>query len=109
MSDESKLTPLLCFELDDDSYPTDDSLEQVKAYNGSHQRLMSEIAYYFGKHGSCEFEGGIGRKKTIWKVSTGGWSGCEDLIGALQENTIFWMMCWVSSRRGGHFEFETKT
>lgn len=41
-----------------------------------------------------------------WFVSTGGWSGNEELIGALMANRLFWMFSWVSSRRGGHYVFE---
>lgn len=40
-----------------------------------------------------------------FNVSTAGWSGNEDLMDALEENTIFWATCWVSARRGGHFVF----
>lgn len=40
------------------------------------------------------------------ELSTGGWSGNEELIEALQGNYVFWAMCWESSRRGGHFTFD---
>lgn len=40
-----------------------------------------------------------------WEISTGGWSGNEDVIATL-EGTWWWTICWVSSRRGGHYVFE---
>ena len=39
-------------------------------------------------------------------LSTGGWSGNEELINALRDNFIFWSLCWQSVRRGGHYVFE---
>lgn len=38
-------------------------------------------------------------------LSTGGWSDNEVLIVALMENSMFWIMCWDQSRRGGHYQF----
>ena len=39
-------------------------------------------------------------------VSTAGWSDNEWLVGAMEENWMFWARCWVQSRRGGHYIFE---
>lgn len=35
-------------------------------------------------------------------MSTGGWSGNEDLVDAL-ESSIAWGLCFDSHRRGGHY------
>ena len=37
-------------------------------------------------------------------VSTGGWSENEDVIDDLQD-TMFWVLRWHQSKRGGHYEF----
>jgi hypothetical protein len=43
-----------------------------------------------------------------YEISTAGWSGNEDLIGAMKKNTLFWMTCWLMSKRGGNYEFRIK-
>lgn len=37
--------------------------------------------------------------------ATGGWSGNEDLIAALEDNEVFWLMSWEASFRGGLYHF----
>jgi hypothetical protein len=46
-----------------------------------------------------------GRK---FELHTGGWSGNESIIMALEQTGrgLFWGMCWVMSKRGGHYWFE---
>jgi hypothetical protein len=39
-----------------------------------------------------------------WHLSTGGLSDHERIIDKMSK--IFWLGCWVQSRRGGHYEFE---
>lgn len=40
------------------------------------------------------------------ELHTGGWSGNEQIIQALQRNFMFWAMCWLKSERGGHYYFK---
>ncbi len=41
-------------------------------------------------------------------ISTGGWSGHEDMLGAFKQNWLAWVFSWVQLRRGGHYIFEVK-
>lgn len=49
-----------------------------------------------------------GETKRMLYLSTGGWSGNEDLIKALQENKEVWNMIWYASQVGGHHAFMLK-
>jgi len=101
---------------DQDGYPEEEELERVKNWTASD--VKGRIVY----KGLVEFleriwwcpdfgfstEDGIEdsvreRPITILKLSTGGWSGNEEIIGALRSNFILWSLCWVQSRRGGHY------
>lgn len=41
-------------------------------------------------------------------IATGGWSGNEDIVRALQGNRPWWGMFWMASKRGGKFEFHIR-
>lgn len=41
-------------------------------------------------------------------IATCGWSGCEEIIEALEkaDNGMFWLCCWQKSIRGGKYWFK---
>jgi len=45
------------------------------------------------------------RGKHVLGISTGGWSGNESIISAMQDN-ILWMVNFLNHRTGGHYEFK---
>lgn len=92
--------------LDDDGYPTDDSLLAIEKwpFEKGHRALMQQVRSIW-TYADCGFWNEFG---TDIHISTGGWSGNESIVGALQRNYLFWGLCWESSRRGGHHQFTVK-
>ncbi len=81
-------------------YPTEAELRKISKW-GSDAWWADLMEYVEGLWDAS----GVGcytRNGRTWTLHTGGWSGCEDILVALQKNFLFWSMCWVSSRRGGH-------
>ena len=95
--------------LDEDGYPTEAALDKIANWN-------NDITGWF------EFIKNLWRLKDYgweeknvphpWKenitvyqyhISTAGWSGNEDIIRAMTGNHVLWSICWVQSRRGGHY------
>lgn len=92
---------------DGDGYPTEETLEKIRTWPEDWNALLEFVrgAWMYNDRilrSNCEEEYHPG---DLWCLSTGGWSGNESIIEALQGNAIFWLMCWWSSRRGGHFQF----
>ena len=92
--------------LDQHGYPSEEDIERIKlwefAQRGSFEQLMEFVkdCWNYSDWGFRQ----DGRK--YW-LSTGGWSGNEEVIEAMHENVgMFWSICWHVSKRGGHFEFE---
>ena len=86
-------------------YPSNETLDAVKAWNWNDCTGLFEFvkqAWWMPDWGWREVDGEL-------HVSTGGWSGNEDLIEAMQANVMVWSLCWVQSRRGGHYVFEIWT
>lgn len=92
-------------ELDDDGYPTDETLEAIENFevNGNEDcEKLLQMASQVWQYPDCFTKD---ESTKCWLVSTGGWSGNEDIIRALEKNYAFWALYWRQTRAGGHYIF----
>ena len=96
-------------ELDADGYPLDECLEEIKRWpiedrDGwlAYVRALWNVDYGDERQEYAN----DGESRLV--LTTGGWSGNEEIIGAMSDNTVLYMMTWISSRRGGRFEFQLR-
>jgi hypothetical protein len=99
--------------LDADGYPTEDALDRIEKWPYTDPRGWFEFIqaiWHFSSWGWKELtEPSDWKENTMvlrYYVSTGGWSGNEDIIRAMQANHVLWSTTWVQTRRGGHYIFE---
>jgi hypothetical protein len=90
----------MSFETDKEGYPTIEVLGMIKDWSSDYKSLMYFIEDYFKEYGNC-----WNTTEKTWEFATGGWSGCEDIISSMQDNVIFWSLCWQESKRGGYYKF----
>ncbi len=97
---------------DKDGYPTEETRKAIaewprEDFDGLMKFVHDAWTYpeYF-RYG--EIENRSKEKLMRYDISTAGWSGNEEIVGAMKENVMFWTLCWVQSRRGGHYIFEVK-
>jgi hypothetical protein len=84
-----------------EQYPTEEELNTIKNWNPNDLIGLMEFIkplWAFDSWG-WSLEGGK------FYLSTGGWSGNESIVEALESNIIWWAMFWQESRRGGHYMF----
>jgi hypothetical protein len=97
----------------DGEYPTEAAVERVRSWpapaNGDWSPLLGFVRDIW-KYADAGFwhEEPAPRGGTTYRISTGGWSGNEEIAAALRGNQMFWMMCWAESRRGGHYTFQVR-
>lgn len=97
--------------MDKDEYPKEDELKKIEQWDyKDFQGLMAYVEErwkYSNYFESFDITDPTYKLKfgIRYKLSTGGWSGNEDIITALQGNAMFWATCWQESKRGGHYIF----
>lgn len=88
-------------------YPTEEALARIRAWpRDDFVGLMEFVkaAWWAPDWGWTEV---ITMERGMrYEISTGGWSGNEEIMAALRANFPFWTFCWQLERRGGHYEFE---
>jgi hypothetical protein len=90
------------FELDNDGYPTEETLENIENYDGNYSDLPDLIGDLFSEFGKSELNG------NEWTLVTGGWSGNENMINALINNHLFYHTCWYATFAGVKYIFKLK-
>lgn len=104
---------------DADGYPTDEELKRIEEWPfeaGLREwfAYIKAAGHYWPKgiFGWCEADHDadelFSRPYHAYYVSTGGWSGNESIIDAMQKNFVCWQLTWYSHRRGGHYEFRVR-
>lgn len=86
-------------------YPTDEELETLKSWE--FKKDIDFIGFVVYLTNLWSYPDRWRFDDNTLELSTGGWSGNESIIAAMQE-TIFWTICWEESRRGGHYKFNLK-
>ena len=88
-------------------YPTKQELSKIKKWNVLKRPI--DLLNFIRNIWWCGETACIIRNNpdtTLFELHTYGWSGNEEIINALQENPMFWMLYWQKSTRGGHYYFE---
>lgn len=88
---------------DSDGYPFEDELAYIESFDvvKNHWENLMEYVQDVWHWGSDYFY----KDGEFWYAHTGGWSGNEEIIGSLMQNTMFWILCWQESKKGGHYKF----
>jgi hypothetical protein len=94
--------------MDDLKYPSDEELEKIKTWDYSDYHGLMEFIQSLWEFDAWGFNR-LDRAAEIYMISTGGWSGNEDIIQAMESNIMFWSLYWYQSRRGGHYIFAPMT
>jgi len=85
---------------DRDGYPTEETLQAIREWKEDWRALFSFLCE------AWEYPDRWRRGGDTYAISTGGWSGNEELIDALRDNAAAWSSCFVSEARGGHYVFK---
>jgi len=91
-----------------DGYPSEVELQRIRDWSleAGWRELMDYVQarWAYAEHGYWRQRG------DCFELSTAGWSGNEDMIGALQQaySGVFWAVCFRAQHRGGHYVLDVQ-
>jgi len=71
-------------------------LDRIRTWSGDWPGLLAFMESIWPEYGAVHHK--RGRR---WHFATGGWSGCEEIIGAFYANSLANAVLWESTSRGG--------
>lgn len=100
---------------DADGYPTEETLDAIRHWPVNDLRAFEAVMDfvgrawrypdYWGKTPHATDPEAPTRRFLRYAFSTGGWSGNESLVGAIEANAIVQNIGAWAWRRGGHYEY----
>ena len=85
-----------------DEYPTPSQLDVIRKWDARDPKgLMKELEELWSYPDYFKYD------EPKLELHTGGWSGNEVIIEALEYN-VFWTLYWQKSERGGHYYFDLR-
>lgn len=97
--------PYTTDELWDDGYPTGAALDLITGFTGTHAELFALVRMLWSPYGVMHVAPTDDGREIAVVLVTGGWSGNESIIGALEISFYVQTRLWHSSTRGGHHEY----
>ncbi len=93
--------------LADNGYPSDAECEKISNWpvNFSKPASFEDLFEYISDRWWPDGDPGP-RDNGRYRFATSGWSGNEEMISALNRNTLAWTMTWQESKRGGLHVFQ---
>ena len=88
--------------MDKFGYPDNLEMETIRTWDYNDFHGLMEYIRQMWKYAD---DGYWKQRGNVYRISTGGWSGNEDIIAAMIGNTMFWMLYWRQSKRGGRYVF----
>lgn len=94
--------------VDQDGYPTEAALDRLRSWPVSDKAgcfTFLHAIWWAADWGWSERQ--LARYRVL-HISTGGWSGNESALTALEGNAGMWQATYVRHRRGGHYLFKVR-